>query len=166
MAGKPYQSCLIPYIDEILAMRLQEPPMPYVQIAALLQEKYQISIQRAAIQKFLKMRARGYKPCRYAGKIARNNRLNIEVKAGKKPQVIQAPKSRNLPIKSDLKPKETAANSSTFDPSKVELSGYSETYNLHRPNNPEELEIYRQYLRKEKIKKQEQQAVQASKHEI
>jgi hypothetical protein len=33
MPGKPYQSCLIPYADEIASLRERRPPMPYAQIA-------------------------------------------------------------------------------------------------------------------------------------
>ena len=123
-------SKLEPYVSEIVAMRLQEPPMPYVQIAIVLQEKYQISIQRAAIQKFLKTRARGYKPCRYAGKIAKNNRLTIEVKAGKKPQVMQASKPEISMIEGDPKSKKLSLSEHDDMPS-------SETYSLHRLSEDE-----------------------------
>jgi hypothetical protein len=42
MAGKPYQSCLMPYEKEIVTLRRRKPPMSYSQIAALLYEKYKI----------------------------------------------------------------------------------------------------------------------------
>src|SRR5258706_3068508 len=58
MSGKPYQSCLIPHEEEIIALRQQRPPMPYAQIAAVLQEKHGLVIQRAAIFKFVKVRSR------------------------------------------------------------------------------------------------------------
>jgi hypothetical protein len=58
MPGKPYQSMLIPYEEEILGLRKQRPPVAYARIAELLKEKYQISIQRAAIFKFMKVRSR------------------------------------------------------------------------------------------------------------
>jgi len=58
MPGKPYQSILIPYEDEILSLRRQRPPMAFARIAELLKEKHQVSVQRAAICKFVKLRAR------------------------------------------------------------------------------------------------------------
>ena len=58
MSGKPYQSILIPYEEDILTLRRQRPPVAFSQIAELLREKYQVSIQRAAICKFVNVRAR------------------------------------------------------------------------------------------------------------
>jgi len=58
MPGKPYQSILIPYENEILTLRRQRPPVAFARIAELLREKHQVSIQRAAICKFVKVRAR------------------------------------------------------------------------------------------------------------
>ena len=58
MPGKPYQSMLIPYEEEILGLRKQRPPVAYARIAELLKEKYQVPIQRAAIFKFLRVRSR------------------------------------------------------------------------------------------------------------
>ena len=61
MPTKPYQSKLIPYEDEIKKLRRSRPPMTYQRIAELLREKYNLTIQRAAIFKFLKVRSRGRK---------------------------------------------------------------------------------------------------------
>ncbi len=61
MPGKPFQSCLIPYQVEIIALRSQKPPVSYARIAELLREKHGLSIQRAAIGKFVKVRAKGRK---------------------------------------------------------------------------------------------------------
>jgi hypothetical protein len=58
MSGKPYQSMLIPYEEEILDLRKRRPPVAYARIAEVLREKYQISIQRAAVFKFVKVRSR------------------------------------------------------------------------------------------------------------
>jgi hypothetical protein len=41
MAEKKYQSCLVAYENEIIALRRKKPPMPYSQIAELLRDKYQ-----------------------------------------------------------------------------------------------------------------------------
>jgi len=51
MAGKPYQSCLIPHENEILSLRQRRPPMPYAQIAGLLFGKYQIRVCHETIFK-------------------------------------------------------------------------------------------------------------------
>jgi hypothetical protein len=37
---------LIPYENEIIALRYRKPPIPYSRIAELLREKYQIVINR------------------------------------------------------------------------------------------------------------------------
>src|SRR5437773_6852112 len=65
MAGKPYQSRLIPYEDEIFALRHRRPPMSYAHIAELLRQKYNLIIQRPAIFKFIKVRSRGRKVYSY-----------------------------------------------------------------------------------------------------
>ena len=65
MAGKKYQSCLAAYENEIIALRRKRPPMPYSQIAELLREKYQIAVRRETIHNFLKVRAKGFKSCKY-----------------------------------------------------------------------------------------------------
>ena len=59
MATKPYQSKLIPYEDEIMKLRRRRPPTTYAQIAELLRQKYALTIQRAAIWKFIKVRKGG-----------------------------------------------------------------------------------------------------------
>jgi hypothetical protein len=61
MPGKPYQSCLIPNQGETVALRSQKPPVSYARIAELLREKHALNIQRAAIGKFVKVRAKGRK---------------------------------------------------------------------------------------------------------
>ena len=55
--GKPYQSKLIPYENEILAMRRKRPPVPYSQIAAKLNENYQLNISVFGVFDFFKRRA-------------------------------------------------------------------------------------------------------------
>jgi hypothetical protein len=65
MTGKPHQSSLIPYEDEIINLRRRRPPMPYAQIADLLRQKYNVTIQPPAIFKFIKVRSRGRKVYMY-----------------------------------------------------------------------------------------------------
>ena len=61
MARKPYQSALIPYEDEIIALRHRRPPTSYARIAELLLQKYKLSICRETILGFVKVRSRGRK---------------------------------------------------------------------------------------------------------
>ena len=142
MAGKKYQSCLTAYENEIIALRRKKPPTPYSQIAVLLREKYQITIRRETIHNFLKVRAKGFKPCAYAWNInADNSSETPQKQAASKPRISSAENKQK-------------SKASSFDPSKVEVTEYSPTWNLHRPNTEEEREAYRQYLREEKLKQQ------------
>ncbi len=68
MSVKPYKSSLLPYEDEIVSLRSRKPPMPYAEIAQLLRQKYNLTIQRAAIFKFIKVRSRGRKMYCYGGR--------------------------------------------------------------------------------------------------
>jgi hypothetical protein len=61
MPGKPFQSVLIQYEDEINILRRRRPPYSYARIAKFLQEKYQLNVCRETIFKFVKARARGRK---------------------------------------------------------------------------------------------------------
>jgi hypothetical protein len=61
VTGKPYQSCLIPFEKEILALRRKRPSMAYHKIAELLFEKHNVRVRAPAIFKFLKVRRRGRK---------------------------------------------------------------------------------------------------------
>ena len=65
MSVKPYESRLIPYEKEILAWRHHRPPVSYARIAELLRQKYNLTIQRAAIFKFMKVRSGGRKVYSY-----------------------------------------------------------------------------------------------------
>jgi hypothetical protein len=61
MPGKPFQSVLIPYEEEIFNLRHRRPPYSYARIAKILNEKYQLSVYRQTIFKFVKVRSRGRK---------------------------------------------------------------------------------------------------------
>jgi hypothetical protein len=152
VAGKPYQSCLIPYEDEIITLRRKRPPMPYSQIAELLREKYQVKVCRETIFYFIKLRVKkGYKPCKYdAWDIepkTMNNQPTTEVPSIQKKTALQISEPKASAVTGNPK-----SEVSPFDPSKVKLTEYSPTWNLHRPNTEEERETYRQYLREEKRK--------------
>lgn len=140
MAGKKYQSCLTVYENEIIALRRKRPPTPYSQIAELLREKYQIVVRRETIHNFLKVRAKGFKSCSYAWSINADNQP-------------EAPRKQTV-SKPNVSAVEDKPEASSFDPSKVELTEYSPTWNLHRPKTPEEREAFRQHLRGKKLKQQ------------
>jgi hypothetical protein len=59
--GKPFQSSLIPYKNEIEDLRREQPPVSYRRIAVILREKHGLIIQHAAIAKFVKTRSGGRK---------------------------------------------------------------------------------------------------------
>src|SRR5881628_745851 len=87
MPGKPYRSSLIPYQDEIVTLRRRRPPMPYSQIAELLWQKYNLSIQAPAIFKFIKVRSRGRKVYSYS-------RSTLESKATPRAPQVTVPVPR------------------------------------------------------------------------
>jgi len=132
MAYNTYRSCLIPYENEIVALRRKKPPVPYSKIAELLCEKYQIKVRTTTIIRFLQVRAKGSKPCKYAWDIEpvnANNPTATEVPASQNPPSVQTTK----PAITE-KPKPAVAlhpEERTFD------FPFSETYNLHRVS-PEE----------------------------
>ena len=153
MPGKPYQSILIPYEEEILSLRRQRPPMALARIAELLMEKHQVPIQRAAICKFLKLRARWRK------KEARENRpaspRNTAQTRSSQPDTRIGPKIDAVPPNTagieprrqwlgwQEKPASGGRTLTTFTP--------SNEYNLTRLT-PEEAAAYVEQLRREREK--------------
>jgi hypothetical protein len=69
MPGKPNQSCLIPYEEEILSLRHRRPPMSYKKIAAWLCQEHNLDVCRETIFKFLRVRSRGRKVFSYGWKV-------------------------------------------------------------------------------------------------
>src|SRR5881397_2912994 len=124
MSGKPYQSILIPYEDEILALRHRRPPMSYAQIAAVLLEKYQLNVCRETIFKFIKVRSGGRKVYSF----------QREAAAATSKSVKPAPQPANPGSRPSPKPK-------------FEFK-YSERYNLTRLSD-EEAEARRKKLEEE-----------------
>jgi len=135
MAGKKYQSCLVPFENEILALRRRKPPMPFPQIAEYLKEKHQISVRRQTIETFLKIRMKGYKPCKYAWNIEPINDVNqptTEVPSLPKQTVLEAQET----------PTQLVADkpSIPIEPKKVFKIQYSDVYNLTRLSDEEAAE--------------------------
>ena len=134
MAGKTYQSCLAPFENEIIALRRRKLPMPYAKIAEYMQTKHQIKVCRETIYSFLKIRAKGYKRCKFAWDIepvnAENQQTTEEPPVSIKPIVSPI---RETPKPSIDKPKISELASRPFE------MEFSETYNLTRLP-PEEAE--------------------------
>ena len=66
MAGKPYQSKLNPYLQEIAELRKGWPPTPYKEIAAILNKAHPgLNISPNAVWSFVKMRGGGAKKPKY-----------------------------------------------------------------------------------------------------
>ena len=99
MLGKPWHSLLVPYEAEIIALRRKKPPIPYSQIAALLNEKYQITIRRETIYRFMQVRAKqSSKTCKHAWDIVlpeepkQPEAPSVQKAAVPKPSVQEKPK--------------------------------------------------------------------------
>ena len=58
MPGKPYQSKLNPYLQEIHRLRSQAPPVSYQEIARILHEKHGVAVSPNGIFSFVKARSR------------------------------------------------------------------------------------------------------------
>ena len=58
MPGKPYQSKLNPYLQEIHRLRSQTPPVSYQEIARILHEKHGLAVSPNGIFSFVKARSR------------------------------------------------------------------------------------------------------------
>jgi hypothetical protein len=59
--GRPWQSLLIPYEEEILELRRRRPPMPFGQITARLETKYGLKVHLDTVHNFVKVRSGLYR---------------------------------------------------------------------------------------------------------
>ena len=137
MTYNTYRSRLIPYENEIVALRRKRPPVPFSKIAEYLREKYQVSVHRQTILDFLKVRAKGYKTCKYA--------WDVEPVEADNPSTTIVPSLRNNPSiqpqkpSTQDKPEPTAQPVDSTKPRRFEMP-FSETYNLTRVS-PEEAAV-------------------------
>ena len=123
LSGIPLKSILNAYEDEILKLRRKRPPVSYRRIAEMLQSKYNVCIQHAAIVKYVKRAPR-----------RKARRVELPVPKGKSGLNNPVPW---IPLsKPDGRPKQ-----------KFEFT-YSEQYNLTRLS-PEEAEALRKKLEAE-----------------
>jgi len=75
--------------------------MPFPAIAELLKEKYQVSVTRQAIQKYLKVRVKGFPVCKYAWNIEPVSATNQP--ATEAPSVSTKPQTTVLAVKEEQK---------------------------------------------------------------
>lgn len=62
MPGKPYHSKLNPYRQEIAELRHKRPPIPYTEIAKILNERHPgLNVSHNAVWAFVKSRSKGKK---------------------------------------------------------------------------------------------------------
>ena len=114
MNGNPYQSILVPYEDEINILRRRRPPYSYARIAEILKEKYQISVCRETIFRFVKVRSK--------------NRKVYAIYGAPLPKKQESVKAIPLPANQP----ESAPTSPVQKPKPYFDFPFSETYNLHR----------------------------------
>jgi transposase len=58
MGRGPYQSQLTPHLKEIAALRQNQPPTPYREIAEILNRKYQLKITYNGVWQFVRARSK------------------------------------------------------------------------------------------------------------
>jgi hypothetical protein len=134
MTGKPFQSKLIPYKNEIAVLRSERPPASYARIATVLKERHGLSIQRAAIAKFVKVRSGGRKVYFIRKDIAAGRAMSPQ-------HATQAQQAAASGQPANLSPKQDR-------PKPVFEFQYSERYNLKRLP-PEEAAAIRKKLEAE-----------------
>ena len=135
----PRESCLIPYVDEIISLRRRKPPMPYSRIAELMREKYQLAVHREAIFRFIKNRSKGFKTCRYAWHIELTDTGDTsQQQPVTKPPVIKTVTPLPSPSPAGAVSRPPAAPVSNKKQKPYFNFPFSETYNLTRLT-PEEV---------------------------
>ena len=158
MGGKPYQSCLAPFENEILGLRRRRRPMSCAQIAEHMKEKHKIQVSRGTVLNFLKVRAKGFKPCKYAECIEPINDvtpLTTELPSLSKQTVSEIRETPKQPV--------VVKRASTPTESKKILNmQWSDVYNLTRMSDEEaaarnkRIEEKRKRLMEEQLKKENQ----------
>ena len=157
MWGKPYQSCLAPFENEILELRLRKRPMSCAQIAEHMKNTHQIQVSRGTVLNFLKVRAKGYKPCKYAGCIEPINDANkqtTEVPYIQKQTVSEVRETPKQPVAV-----KSVTPTKQFPEVEFKME-WSDVYNLTRMSDEEaaernkRIEEKRKRLMEEQLKKE------------
>ena len=159
MGGKPYQSCLAPFENEILELRRRKRPKSCAEIAEHMRNVHNIKVSRGTVLNFLKVRAKGYKPCKYAWSIKPMNAENQPTT-----ELLSLPKQTVSEIRETSK--ESAAVKPampTEQPQETEFKmEWSDVYNLTRLSDEEaaerrrRIEEKRRRLEEEQRRKEEQ----------
>jgi len=160
MAFNQYRSCLEPFVKEIVTFRRMRPPMAYSKIAEYLEEKHNIKVRRQTIERFIKVRAKGYRIDEYAWKIEIGDDAIQPTPAA--PPVEAMPKqavSRVSKPATISKPKPTVTNQSKEKTNLLtneELTAYleltSEEQSAVDEMLPKDAKAYIQQLMAEKLK--------------
>ena len=146
MGGKPYQSCLAPFENEILELRRRKRPKSCAEIAEHMRNVHNIKVSRGTVLNFLKVRAKGYKPCKYAWSIKPMNAEN-DTTTKAVSEVHETPK-QSVAVNSETpteQPQET----------KFKME-WSDVYNLHRLPPEEAAERNRRIAEKRRMLEEEQ----------
>ena len=163
MAGKTYQSCLVPFEKEIIALRRKKPPTPYAKIAEYMQEKHQIKVCRETIFSFIKIRAKGYKTCKYAWNIEstdNEDQPTTEAPSLSKQTVSEVQETPKQSVTETPKPKTVTEQNQK--PEWTFKMPWSDVYNLTRMSDEEaaernkRIEEKRKRLMEEQLKKENQ----------
>jgi len=108
------QSRLVPFVNEIVALRETIPPTPYTEIAEILKEKHQVSIKGGAIHSFLRTLVKGYKPCKLAEQLRQREKTQTNLATPVGVIASAQAKELNVPVSHEhiltLRPKEERAS--------------------------------------------------------
>ena len=133
--GKPYHSSLAKYESEIIKLRSKRPPMPFSKIVEYLRKEHGLEVRRQTVYQYLKVRAKGYKPCKLVEAIARNaaTQATPEVPpvAAMPKQAISGTSEAQKPIISENRRSEAVSSSKEFN------MEWSDNYNLNRVSKEE-----------------------------
>ena len=133
--GKPFNSILAEYEGEIIKLRSKRPPMPFSKIVEYLQKEHGIEVRRQTVYQYLKVRAKGYKPCKLVEAIIKNADTQAT------PEVLPvtaAPKQTVLGTSEAQKPTIAENRKSETAPTPKEFSmKWSDNYNLNRVSEEE-----------------------------
>ena len=149
MSYKPHPSCLTPYADEIIALRRRKPPMPYARIAELMHEKYQITVKRESVYKFVRIQSKGFKLCKYAWNIQQASpEVGSQQQPTISPPVVKPVAPSPTPVRAVTNPPVTPASKSK--PKPYFDFQFSEHYNLHRLTPEEVIALHKKLDEEEK----------------
>jgi hypothetical protein len=123
-SSKPFQSVLIPFEEEIRALRSRRPPVSYAEIARILNQRHGIAVTYNAVFNFVRVRSKGKQTSYLFGPPWHRVKKPLADK-GTKPLPLSC-----LP-NSDI-PQERKAKDAVSRPRRPVTFTFSEQYNLTR----------------------------------